>query len=135
MTRQPPFRQADAAAISSRAISSASSGKKSIGISPTELEMKILTIFVSVAPMRNSASVSDGVLIPIEFPMCHAKGANLRPIMVRVKSCELEFCAAFQEKQFRMAMRLNFRLKATIFQNSSIRLVLVVVRCCLSSVG
>ena len=67
--------------------------------------------------------------------MCHAKGANLRPIMVRVKSCELEFCAAFQEKQFRMAMRLNFRLKATIFQNSSIRLVLVVVRCCLSSVG
>ena len=56
-------------------------GKKSIGISPTELEMKILTIFVSVAPMRNSASVSDGVLIPIEFPICHAKGANLRPIM------------------------------------------------------
>ena len=43
-------------------------GKKSIGISPTELETKILTIFVSVEPMRNSASVSEGVLIPIELP-------------------------------------------------------------------
>jgi hypothetical protein len=77
--------------------------------------MKILTIFVSVAPMRNSASVSDGVLMPIEFPMCHAKGANLRPIMGPVKSCELKFCAAFQEKQISCGNALELSSKGHYF--------------------
>ena len=109
------MRQADAAAISSRAISSASSGKKSIGISPAELEMKILTIFVSVAPIRNSASLSDGVLIPIEFSMCYAKGANLRPIMGPVKFCELVFWPAFHVKQISCGNALELSPKGHYF--------------------
>ena len=135
MTRYPPLRQADAAAISSRAISSASSGKKSIGISPTELEMKILTIFVSVAPMRNSASVSDGVLIPIWFPICHAKARNLRPIMESVKSCEMQSLAAFQEKQISCGNALELSVKGHYFPTCIAEPAFVVVRCCLSSVG
>ena len=65
--------------------------------------------------MRNSASVSDGVLIPIEFPMCHAKGANLRPIMGPVKSCELVFCAAFQVKQISCGKALELSSKGHYF--------------------
>ena len=65
--------------------------------------------------MRNSASVSDGVLIPIEFPMCHAKGANLRPIMGPVKSCELVFCAVFQENQISCGNALELSYKGHYF--------------------
>ncbi len=65
--------------------------------------------------MRNSASVSDGVLIPIEFPMCHAKGANLRTIMGTVKSCEFVFCAAFQEKQISCGNALELSSKGHYF--------------------
>ena len=77
--------------------------------------MKILTIFVSVAPIRNSASVSDGVLIPIEFPISHTKGANLRPIMWPVKSYALVFCGAFQEKHISCGNALELSPKGHYF--------------------
>ena len=85
--------------------------------------------------MRNSASVLDGVLIPIEFPMCHAKGANLRPIMGPVKSCELLCCAALKEKQISCGNALELSSKGHYFPKFQCKPFLVMVRCCLSSVG